>query len=392
MMKQTLKNKDIMIVLILYLVCAVAFFYLYYMQASGLYVGDLAVHINSAIAGRGYSLLSFIYWSIYCLTGKVGIICLFLSFFSVLSAGVTAAVIKYMLRKKHIDLQWGVALLIGLLLLFVCKIFIPGVSPTFYVGQSFITQPWHNQTYIFMRCFALLTVVIYFEIERRYLQLFEIKDAIFFTIALSLTNAMKPNFVLFFSLVMLLYLIKDFIRTRGKGLKKIFLFGSCVLVSLVILIWQSTRLFPTDSNEGGITVTFSQLVLFFSSWKNIVGLIISLLFPILIYAWMVWRKQERGILNKIWIMLGVAALESFCLVETGARATHGNFIWGRYCAGWLLFVFSVVQYISLVDSIKYTNDKKERILCCVTGGILGINILCGIIYFILLLLGTDYGI
>lgn len=350
------------------------------------------MHIHSALAGRGYSLLSFIYWSIFRLTGKVGAICLFLSFFSVLSAGFTACAIRYILRKKGKELRWETALLLGLLLLFLCKIFIPGISPTFYIGYSFMTQPWHNQTYIFMRFFALLTMVIYFEIEQRYLHTFTKKDALFFTVLLALTNSVKPNFVLFFSLMMLIYLIRDFVYTKGKKFKNIFLFGSCVLLSLVILVWQSTVLFPAESGGGGIAVSFSALAAFFSSWRNVAGCIISMLFPILVYAWTVWEKRERGILTKSWIMLVIAALESFCLVETGERTAHGNFIWGRYCAGWLLFVFSLIQYIVLLDSVKNTKNRKKKILCCVTGGVLGVNFLCGITYFVLLLMGRGYEI
>lgn len=388
-MKKKIIDKKRLFVCFIYITAFFAFFYLFYMQAKGLYDSDLSAHINSAIAGRGYSVLSFIYWLIWNVTGKVGAICIFLAAFSIFTAVTAACIIKYLSGEKGAQLSWTKALILGLLVLFVCKIYVPIISPTFYMNHSFMTQPWHNQTYIFMRGFALLTLVVYFKIEEKYLTSFCWKDAVAFTVILSITNAMKPNFILFFSIMMLLYLIRDFFVTRGRGIKNIVLFGSCVLVSMLVLLWQSSVLFP-GTGENGIAFTMLQIKEFFNM-ASILGEIIALLFPFIILVWSIWKNIDRKNLIKIWIMFGIAVLESFCLTETGVRSQHGNFIWGRYCAGWFLFFFSLVQYIILLQK-KREFCNKERVLCVVSGVSFGLNILSGIIYFCLLLGGHGYGL
>ena len=57
------------------------------------------------------------------------------------------------------------------------------------------------------------------------------KNWIIFAVLLTITNAIKPNFILFFAPMMLIYLIADFIREKGKNVIQCIKYGSAALVS-----------------------------------------------------------------------------------------------------------------------------------------------------------------
>lgn len=386
-------NKNAVMAGALYLLGFGAFFYLYKMQAEGIYLSDLYPHISSALRGGGYSLLSVVYRGLYALCGDITLILIVLAAAELGFAILLGTVMKRILEKKAISLDWGAALILGFFMLFVCKIYVPLFSPVFY-KTSFVTQPWHNQTYLLMRIPALLSVLYYFKLEKKYLQHLGLREAVVFTLLLSLTNAIKPNFILFFSLMMLVYLMIDFVRTRGKGGGQIIKFGSCVLFSLGVVLWQSTVLFPSGGEGGGgggIAFSTEKVVTFFSSAGNIVGMMISMVFPVLTLVWAINKNSETKELRKVWIMFIIAVLESFLLIETGGRAGDGNFVWGRYCAGFFLYFFSFIKFLEL--SKKYpAKTMKEKVFPVVGGCFMGLSIFCGIIYFVNLVMGSSYEI
>ncbi len=382
--KKRIKNTGFFILAILvYILGFFVFYRLFSLEIAEIIHSDTYVHVSSALNGRGYSFLGVIYNLLYNLTHSVESIAVFLSLCHLLLAILTGWIIKKFLENREIHICWGASLFSGFLCLFICKIYIPYLSPTFY-STSFITQPWHNMTYSLMRIPALATVWVYLKIESKYLKKFKIGDAVVFTLLLTITNAIKPSFVLFFSIMMLIYLFRDLIVTKGRSLLKNIEFGCCVLISLLVLVWQSTVLFPSDSGgiSGGIAISFEKVFTFFSSPGTVIGMIVSLIFPLLVLFWARWKGKDIRYLNKIWIMFIIAVIESFVLVETGARAADGNFVWGRYCAGFFLYLFSFIQYLELIKK-RDRHNNTENVLTYVNGTLCALSILCGLVYFYL---------
>lgn len=230
-------------------------------------------------------------------------------------------------------------------------------------------------------------MVSYFSIEKRYLEKFTAKDMIILTSLLVITNAIKPNFVLSFSIVVLICLVIDFLKTRGRSLKANFKMGVCVLISCLVLLIQSSQLYP-DGGSDGIALTFDCFLQCWLSWKNILGILISLTFPIMVFIWAIWKKKDVSKLKKIWLMFGISILIGQLLTETGERSTHGNFGWGSYCFGWYLMLYSAIEYFILIADKK--KNKIEYILAVVSAAFLTLNIGCGMVYFGLLLQGQRY--
>ncbi|MCD7864561.1 MAG: hypothetical protein LUG54_00760, partial [Clostridiales bacterium] len=89
---------------------------------------------------------------------------------------------------------------------------------------------------------------------------------------------------------------------------------------------------------------------------------------------------------------GVMFLIQFFIVEmfqeTGSRAGHGNFGWGRRCAMYLLFVSAISMFYR-----NWRTMGKENKWYKITGVILlCLQLASGVFYFVQICMGYSYGI
>ena len=365
-----MKHKKVIIPLImLFLTASVLYitFFTFENFIRGALFSDFPAHIQVSLEGLGYSLMHFIIKMVYLFKNSEVLLSLVMSAMTVMTAVLTAVLINTVINllsgssKTKLSIEnYAFFYLISLSLLFSASIYIPYFWPHIYFNGSIATQPWHNSTYSIMRLFATPTVIYYFKIETTYLKNgFSIKELLLFTVFLSLVNFAKPNFILTFGVAMLLMLIFDFLRSKGKSFFKALLFGSCVIVSLVPVLFQYGVLFNEESGSS-VSVNFSLLTqrLFSKTFPFL--LISNFLFPIvstiiiLVYKHTSKETLSTRILAEGWLFSLVSFLQSNVLSETGLRANHGNFTWGEKYFSLLLFIicFSYIIKIAL-DNKKY---------------------------------------
>ena len=80
-------------------------------------------------------------------------------------------------------------------------------------------------------------------------------------------------------------------------------------------------------------------------------------------------------------MFLVTFIQVHMLDEAGARAGHGNFTWGIYNAVYIVFIYAIGYFMEHFD---WKNKKAETVAGCV---FLGIHVISGFTYFVLLLQG-----
>lgn len=207
--------------------------------ALGNYVSDLPQHISFGLHGQGYSLLYIIIGVLAGASGA-GAVCAFESLLVVLTWYFAARLIE-----KISGFYSTVSLYVSLGLIFLTTINLPGIY-SFYYANSIITQPWHNITYIGMRLFAVLTISFFTDLYRSYPAQIRLKDYLPVSLFLFLSACMKPNFLLSFSLALLIVLIADFAKDsrRAQNLRKYVIMGSTVFPSFAVLYLQSRSLYP----------------------------------------------------------------------------------------------------------------------------------------------------
>ena len=359
--------------------------FLFYCQGTaedGLYMSDLQDHIAFALAGDSYSLLYFIMGFVLHITGGSVMAIAILEALIVVGTGW----VTYLLFSKRVsEEKKPLVFVISFALLIFTSIYVPVLYPHYYL-QTFVTQPWHNITYIGMRFFAVLTMYAFFEVYESYLENVSVRQWIGVALPLLCATAIKPNFLLAFSFALLVVLILDFIRNffdKKKFLNMIKM-GTTVFPACAALLVQAVILYgPTDvgAAESGLIITWGATLLQDGVLALVMRIVCGLSFPIMIYI--LGRKKFDTQERFVYLMYLITFIQVHMLGESGARATHGNFTWGIYNSAYILLIYTIAFFVEHY-SIKRSNEK---IVCMIGWGVLGLHLVSGLIYFLLLLAG-----
>ncbi|MCR5215699.1 MAG: hypothetical protein K6C69_02060 [Lachnospiraceae bacterium] len=389
-----MKSKNFWLALSSYVVLGVVAYYSYQLFlkcAKEQIVNDVILHIRGAVANRGYSLAHALIRICFKTPWPEELVALFLTLATLGACIAIAWMLRFLLRTSEVSISWGAALLFGISVMFLTQIYIPGVMPHFYVHDSIVTQPWHNTTFVLMRVFGYLTLAFYYWMYPKYQDRIPFRYYAFFTIALTLTNYSKPNFLLGFAPVMLLFLVIDFIRVRGKNLVPCVKFGVCVLLSLPIVIYQTTQVY-----DDGSSIVFSlfEVVVLIRTPQYLWVLVSNLLFPVIVTAVLIhcYRKQKRSITKELWILIQAWVMfllgyaQKLMMFETGPRAGDGNYSWGvLYFAG-ALFVVCMLELIR-AWKLGILKSKVWFSICLLSYGCF---VASGIAYFVKYYCGGFY--
>ena len=328
---------------------------------------DIFGHIEFGLSGSRsdsimFPILAFLWKFSDC---RVFLIALVLTIFSILSIFLTYFLLKNQVEnisKRHLYL-----------LSFICNIYMPIHVPVFnaspYAGMLGFNV-WHNSTYIAMKPFAVLSIILFFKlIKTPSIKSISIAKFIYFSGSLFITSLFKLSFAFGFIPCFLIIIIMDFIEGKRQCALKYILFGATVLPTVLLMIWQKTQLFD-QTNEIGFE--------FLKAWmiyadSPLISLILSLAFPIVVLIFNFKDVIKDKVYRFSWIFAVFNVLIFAFLYESGPRIEHGNFGWGAHFAVGILFIISIYK---LLEKIK--NVSKFRL--AFISAILGMHILCGVNY------------
>jgi len=380
-----IKNLLFIFWLVMIFVCSCFLFWHQAVSDGSSYLSDLPIHIEVSIHETGYSLMNTMFRVLYVVYPHNITLAAGLAAVTVMTIYAVFFLMKVMLEQMNVNVQTrkSALLFFSISSLFITSIYIPFLYPHFY-DRAWSTQPWHNSTYLLMRLLGVLALAVYFQIEAHYLDGIRWKDFVLFTVLLTLVNYAKPNFIIGFAPMMLIFLIKDFIRMRGHGVQHMIKFGSCVLLSLWILVIQYKMLYPVGGNSA-VAVTGERLKIFLSSPISIVQAAAGLAFPIVILCMAVRMRYFPSFYVKSLVMYLITLLEWIFLTETGPRANHGNFGWGTLLGAFILYLSSCAVLLSL-----YNKNKISKKIYLASWAVYAASIISGLCYFSILLRGGGY--
>ncbi len=295
---------------------------------------DLWAHIKAGLSEQsGYSLIYIILGFLWKLPRYNSlIISLFLITLNMLSIFFTYIIFKINVKNISNEYLYAAAL--------ACNIYMPihisSFNPSPYTGML-CSNLYHNSTYIAMKAFALLSVILFIKLINKYhTKSISILQWLCFSFALFITTWFKPNFMFSFAPCMLIIMIIDFIKGKGKNILNYIIFGTTTFPTICLMLWQRTQLFDQQS---GIE-----------------------------FGW----------------LLAIMNISIFAFLhESGARFTHGNLGWSANFAAGLIFIISMYKFL---DKIK--NMSKIKLI--IISAILGIHVFCGINYIIRFLCTNTY--
>ncbi|MCM1025813.1 MAG: hypothetical protein NC432_05230 [Roseburia sp.] len=305
------------------------------------YQSDLPLHISMIIEdGWYYSFTAYAYRLLYAVCGgsTLGIA----AFLAAVCVGTVYAAEALVCRLgEYREKSWG-TLLLSLSLNFVMPIYIRAVGEFRYVSYQ-SGNIWHNSTYLCMRLAALLTFLYYLRLEEKYRQGITWKEWCAFALLNILCTGIKPSFLVAFSPIMGIFLLADLIRRTP--LRRVLVFGSALLPSGLVLLWQNAVLFGEETGNG---IAFRPWYIFsLHAAITKLAVICSALFCILtVIVTLGQLRRDRRYLFIV-LMAALGFLEALCLVEEGSRAVDGNFLWGYSFCLFVLFAACAVKCLGL---------------------------------------------
>lgn len=342
------------------------------------YESDLPLHISMIIEdGWYYSFTAYAYKMLYMIFGGTTVgITLFL--------GACATATVYLTEEfvcqlgKYGKKTWF-TLLLALSLNFVMPAYIRVVGEYRYVSYQ-SGNIWHNSTYICMRLAALAALLCYFRLEEKYREGISWKEWGCFALLNFVCTGIKPSFLVVFSPVMGIFLLADLFRR--VPLKRILVFGSALLPSGLVILWQNSVLFGEETGNG---IEFRPWYTF-ALHANITKL--AVVCSVLFCGLVVLLTLKKAVSEKNYLFIAAMTvlgfLEALCLVESGSRAADGNFLWGYSFCLFVLFAVCAVKWL------EFGGKGVQRILRIGLGLVYAWHLYCGLYFFANLVAGTSY--
>lgn len=275
---------------------------------------------------------------------------------------------------KKIFTKYDIYLIAALVLLFAMNI--PGLEKQ--MGGQIPPNVWHNSTTIFLMPFVLAL----FWYSWQFLEKGELKLLYPIGLFLILNVLIKPSFFLCFAPVFPLFALGrlNFTRKFWLSLVPILVTGLLVVGEYVLLYMLVDNTTPTE--KSGIEIAP------FRDWafksNNIgVSLLVSIAYP-LVYGLLYFTNVKRELLLQYgWGLFLVAMLILICVVETGPRATHGNFRWQAVVCNYLLFLGTTMSWLKEIGKRDFGRGlKRFHIKDWILLLILALHLCSGLVYLV----------
>ena len=298
---------------------------IFYLMCADYIRSDMPAHVKLALGRNDYSLAS---WFVRALWGSLGekrgetALSLLLTLNQLLGLGTL-----WLLLRRMFPRLAGVYAYLAAMLAHLCGPWIFPGQTSMYLGV-YNGNLYHNMTLLFSRTPIPLVLLCFFALWDARRGRLRLADWLGLAGWLLLSALFKPSFLGAFAPAVFAMLVWDFAKTRAKGFKNEFLIGLAFIPALLALVWSSSALFAED-----FAGTSSGVALRTWTLAGLAGALIMYLRGLLLPIWSygtqgVREKEQRGHLEILAGVLGVAILEALVLTETGFRANDGNFEWG----------------------------------------------------------------
>jgi len=243
-----------------------------------------------------------------------------------------------------------------------------------YLGQI-APNLWHNPTAVFAWPFA----IILFLAAMQFLQHRRKGMLIAVGILFLLNTIAKPNFVLAFGPVFSIACIYRFGFSRRSVAEQM------ILAPTVFLLAGQALWMSHPGAESAIVIAP------LAAWRNnsrwiSLSILRSVAFPLAYIALRPDRLRVSGRLALAWLTLGSALAWALLFAETGPRMRDFNFIWGAHLALYIVFVATIMDYLSS----PLRNAEPPAWSGVFLWILFGLHLLSGILYFLKIGVGLGY--
>ncbi len=217
---------------------------------------------------------------------------------------------------------------------------------------------FHNPTFIVVRLFSIPLSLLAFRVlsYRPYRSLNHQAYVLILTATVLILSTLgKQNYTLVLIPALCLYALWH-LATRQPIDRVLLVFGF-VIPGAFILGLQYLVTYVGHSSGSSVAFGFlTAMQQHVPVWRLPIQLVLSLVFPIGVYALFFAEARRNRYLNFSWIVLGIGAAMAYSLYEAGPRWDDGNFIWGSYAAAYVLMFASLWFLIE-----QFVREKKATL-------------------------------
>ena len=300
--------------------------------------------------------------------------------------------------------------------LFSGPVYIPQLMPYFY-EKTLSKYAWQSPTQIMMMPLAVLALLLFFRIRERYFRRISPGQWLLLSLAFLASAWAKPSFIMIFYPLMAAILLRDLIFGRrecgsvGRRFRSVLILGCSALPGMVYFLYLNKAMFggapgaagagaseaagaaasaAASGGDGSVIIQFGRAY-FNQDFSVPLSLLAGLLFPLLVLLFNLPALRDIRYASG-WLLLLIGIAEHFTFSETGRRAAHGNFAWGKKAGAYLLFLLSIWKFAENCRDPQFLQRRPGlRRLYFVLGLVLlGLHVACQLYYFQLLLRGHHY--
>ena len=264
---------------------------------------------------------------------------------------------------------------------------------------------------------AVLALLLFFRIRERYFRRIAPGQWLLLSLAFLASAWAKPSFIMIFYPLMAAILLRDLIFGRrecgsvGRRFRSVLILGCSALPGMVYFLYLNKAMFggasgtagagaseaagaaasaAASGGDGSVIIQFGRAY-FNQDFSVPLSLLAGLLFPLLVLLFNLPALRDIRYASG-WLLLLIGIAEHFTFSETGRRAAHGNFAWGKKAGAYLLFLLSIWKFAENCRDPQFLQRRPGlRRLYFVLGLVLlGLHVVCQLYYFQLLLRGHHY--
>lgn len=350
---------------------------------NGKYLSDLSLHLAIARRDRyNYRMIGFLVNVMDRITRSPLAIAIVIGLLVMLTLIGNYFLIRFFTRRfaeSRISSE-----IMAVLALYTGPIYIPRYMPYFY-AKTQSKYAWQNPTQIMVTVFSVFALWIFYKVYEHYMERITICGWLLLATAFLLSAWAKPSFIMeFFPAAAMVMLVELFMKHRHDGVsemlspdplscsfahrfRQVFLLGMTMLPASIYFLMLNSTLFGSNvqaaSSEAGkeaskVVVQLGRAY-FNQDFSIPLSILAGLAFPlfVLVFNLRDLRKPEYAV---GWLTVLWGYVIHFTFSETGPRATHGNFAWGKKVAIYLIFAISMAKFLENLYNPNFLGGRKSR--------------------------------
>lgn len=289
--------------------------------------------------------------------------------------GGTAAILYRFIREQLRNcLGEGQKILLTVALMILTAVYMPWFNREVYLGQSSPTI-WHNPTNMAVKPVALLVFLLF-------LKMYQNRDKVSWkafagiSALLLLSCFVKPSFVQGFLPAVVVFLLMELVRTRGKSFCFSLKMAAAFIPSGLYFLIQFFSMFGAEAERSIGIEPFAVMRL--DTAHPLISMLQAVAFPLFVLGILGWRRvwNDRPLLFSA-LFYAVSMLEFILLIEVTEPAS-GNFEWALQLAMFGFFIMTAVRF--------YQQKEQKKGIWLAGNALFAYHVLSGVYYYVYLLL------